>query len=49
MNDVIRTLQKRDTKGNIENIQKEIRELSVTSSKKSGIKNSLSMYKVKYF
>ncbi|CDW80505.1 UNKNOWN [Stylonychia lemnae] len=47
MNDIIKTLQRRDTKANIEHIQKEMRELQMASSKQSGVKNSISMYKIK--
>eukprot|EP00347_Sterkiella_histriomuscorum_P003308 403364782 len=47
MNELIRTLQKRDTKDNVETMQKEMQDLQRASSKKGGVKKSISMYKIK--
>lgn len=44
MDNLIKTLKKRDTKGNIEIIQKELDEMAVRNNP---LKKCLSMYKIK--
>ncbi len=44
MEKIIKTMKKRDTEGNIQNIQREIDELNQLNNP---MKNSISMYKIK--